>query len=68
MPEIKNLKSFIMARVLVLGAGISGHTAVMYLKKILGKKHEVIMVSPNSNYQWVSSNQAGHGNLNSSRR
>jgi sulfide:quinone oxidoreductase len=45
-----------MAKVLVLGAGVSGHTAVMYLKKILGKKHEVIMVSPNSNYQWIPSN------------
>lgn len=45
-----------MAKVVVLGAGISGHTAVLYLKKILGKNHEVIMVSPNSNYQWVPSN------------
>ena len=45
-----------MARVVVLGAGISGHTAVMILRKKLNKKHEVIMVSPNSNYQWVPSN------------
>ena len=45
-----------MAKVVVLGAGISGHTAVMVLRKKLGKKHEVIMVSPNSNYQWVPSN------------
>ena len=33
-----------MAKVLVLGAGISGHTAVTYLSKYLGKKHEVVMV------------------------
>jgi len=45
-----------MAKVVVLGAGISGHTAVMVLRKKLGKQHEVIMVSPNSNYQWVPSN------------
>lgn len=45
-----------MAKVLVLGAGISGHTAVAYLNKYLGKKHEVVMVSPNSNFQWVPSN------------
>ncbi len=45
-----------MAKVVVLGAGISGHTAVSYLSRHLGKKHEVVMVSPNSNYQWVPSN------------
>ena len=45
-----------MAKVLVLGAGISGHTAVTYLNRYLGKKHEVVMVSPNSNFQWVPSN------------
>jgi len=45
-----------MAKVLVLGAGISGHTAVSYLNKYLGKKHQVVMVSPNSNFQWVPSN------------
>jgi len=45
-----------MAKVVVLGAGISGHTAVAFLKKKLGKKHEVVMISPNSYYQWVPSN------------
>ncbi len=45
-----------MSKVVVLGAGISGHTAALYLKKGLGKNHEVIVVSPNSNYQWVPSN------------
>jgi sulfide:quinone oxidoreductase len=45
-----------MAKVLILGAGISGHTASLYLKKLLGKSHEVISISPNSNYQWVPSN------------
>lgn len=45
-----------MAKVLVLGAGISGHTAVAHLNKILGKKHEIIMVSPNEYYHWIPSN------------
>lgn len=45
-----------MARVVVLGAGVSGHTAALYLKKRLGKAHEVVVVSPNSNYNWIPSN------------
>ncbi len=45
-----------MARVLILGAGISGHTAALAAKRKLGKRHEVVVVSPNSNYQWVPSN------------
>lgn len=43
-------------KVLVLGAGISGHTAAAFLKKKLGKKHDVIVVSPSQYYQWVPSN------------
>lgn len=45
-----------MAKVVILGAGISGHTAAMTVRRKLGKQHEVIVVSPNSNYQWVPSN------------
>ena len=45
-----------MAKVVVLGAGISGHTAAAQLRRKLGKEHEVLVVSPNSNYQWVPSN------------
>lgn len=45
-----------MARVVVLGAGISGHTTALNLKHKLGKQHEVVVVSPNKNYQWVPSN------------
>lgn len=45
-----------MAKVVVIGAGISGQTAVMYLRKLLGKQHQVVMISPNSNYQWIPSN------------
>lgn len=45
-----------MAKVVVLGAGISGHTAALYLRRYLNKVHEVIVVSPNGNYQWIPSN------------
>lgn len=45
-----------MATVVVLGAGISGHTAAAVLKKKLGRKHQVIVVSPSAYYQWIPSN------------
>jgi sulfide:quinone oxidoreductase len=45
-----------MARVLVLGAGVSGHTAALFAKKRLGSSHEVVVVSPNSKWNWIPSN------------
>jgi sulfide:quinone oxidoreductase len=45
-----------MARVIVLGAGISGHTAALHLRRMLGKQHEVLVVSPNADYNWIPSN------------
>ena len=45
-----------MARVVVLGAGISGHTAALHLRRLLGKQHEVVVVSPNSQWNWIPSN------------
>ena len=45
-----------MARVVIIGAGISGHTAALNLKNLLGKNHEVVVIYPNSQYQWVPSN------------
>lgn len=45
-----------MANIVVLGAGISGHTAAAFIRKKLSKKHQVIVVSPNRYYQWVPSN------------
>lgn len=45
-----------MARVVVLGAGIAGHTASAYLRKWLDKSHEVVVISPNTWYQWIPSN------------
>ena len=47
-----------MADVVVLGAGISGHTAALHLKRMLGKKggHTVTVVTPNSQWNWIPSN------------
>ena len=45
-----------MSKVVVIGAGIAGHTAAAHLRRELSKEHEVLVVSPNRNYQWVPSN------------
>jgi sulfide:quinone oxidoreductase len=45
-----------MARVVVLGAGISGHTAAAYLRKWLAKNDQVTVVSPLPTYNWIPSN------------
>ncbi|WP_417237631.1 NAD(P)/FAD-dependent oxidoreductase [Bizionia sp.] len=45
-----------MAKIVILGAGISGHVAAAHLRRKLSKDHEVVVVSPNSNYQWIPSN------------
>lgn len=45
-----------MSKIVILGAGISGHVAASHLRRKLPKKHQVLVVSPNSNYQWIPSN------------
>lgn len=46
-----------MADVLVLGAGVSGHTAALHLSRLLPKKgHTVTVVSPNADWNWIPSN------------
>jgi len=45
-----------MSRVVILGAGISGHTAARYLKKWVSSEHEILVVSPNSKWNWIPSN------------
>lgn len=45
-----------MSRVVVLGAGISGHTAAAFLRKWLPKHDEVVVVSPQPDYNWIPSN------------
>jgi sulfide:quinone oxidoreductase len=54
-----------MARVVVLGAGVSGHTAAAFLRKWLAGKHDVTVVSPQADYNWIPSNiWVGVGLLN----
>jgi len=45
-----------MSKIVILGAGISGHVAAAHLRRKLAREHEVVVVSPNSNYQWIPSN------------
>jgi len=45
-----------MARLVVMGGGVSGHTAATFAKDMLGKDHEVVVVTPNSMWNWIPSN------------
>ncbi len=45
-----------MANVVVLGAGVAGHTAALHLKRLVGRHHTVTVVSPNSHWNWIPSN------------
>ena len=45
-----------MSRVVILGAGISGHTAAAFARKWLGRDDTVTVVSPNDTYNWIPSN------------
>lgn len=44
------------ADIVVLGAGVSGHTAALHLKRLIGKEHTVTVVSPNSQWNLIPSN------------
>lgn len=51
-------------RVVVLGAGISGHTASLLLRRKLGQEHEVVVISPKPQWNWIPSNiWVGVGNM-----
>ncbi|MGV8967561.1 MAG: NAD(P)/FAD-dependent oxidoreductase [Cellulomonas sp.] len=45
-----------MARVVILGAGVSGHTAALHLRRLIGREHEVVVVSPKADWNWIPSN------------
>lgn len=45
-----------MSRTLILGAGVAGHTAALHLRRLLGKGHEIVVVSPNRDWNWIPSN------------
>jgi sulfide:quinone oxidoreductase len=54
-----------MARLVVLGAGISGHTAAAFARKWLGREDAVTVISPQPHYNWIPSNiWVGVGLLN----
>lgn len=50
------MKEADLARVVVLGAGISGHTAATLLRRKLSREHEVVVISPKFDWNWVPSN------------
>lgn len=57
-----------MSRIVILGAGVSGHTAAAFARKWLGRKDEVVVVSPKPNYNWIPSNiWVGVGNMPASK-
>ena len=43
-------------RVVILGAGVAGHTSAGFLRKWLGDEAEVTVVSPRPDYNWIPSN------------
>lgn len=45
-----------MARLVILGAGVAGQTAALHARRQLSNVHEVIVITPNSNYNWIPSN------------
>ncbi|MFT7004166.1 MAG: sulfide:quinone oxidoreductase [Sulfurimonas sp.] len=45
-----------MARLVILGAGVSGHTAASFATKWLSSEHEVVVVTPNAKWNWIPSN------------
>jgi len=45
-----------MARLIILGGGVSGHTAATFAAKWLGNSHEVVVVTPNAKWNWIPSN------------
>ncbi len=45
-----------MARLVVMGGGVSGHTAATFARKWLGNEHEVVVVTPNALWNWIPSN------------
>jgi len=45
-----------MARLVIMGGGVAGHTAASFASKWLGSEHEVVVVTPNSLWNWIPSN------------
>ncbi len=45
-----------MSRLVVLGAGIAGHTAAAFARRWLPETHRVTVISPLPHYNWIPSN------------
>ncbi|MBS0000183.1 MAG: NAD(P)/FAD-dependent oxidoreductase, partial [Cyclobacteriaceae bacterium] len=45
-----------MSTLLILGGGISGHTAALHARSLLNHQHEIVVVTPNSKWNWIPSN------------
>lgn len=45
-----------MAKVVIMGAGVAGHTVARYLGRWIAKDHEVVVVSPRTIWNWIPSN------------
>ncbi len=45
-----------MARIVILGAGVAGHTAARQLSRLVDKEHKITVVTPNSKWNWIPSN------------
>jgi sulfide:quinone oxidoreductase len=45
-----------MSRLVVLGAGVSGHTAAAFARKWLSRNDQVTVVAPQPHYNWIPSN------------
>ncbi len=43
------------AKILILGSGFAGHTAVLHLTKLVGKEAEITVVSPSNRFTWFPS-------------
>lgn len=43
-------------KILIFGAGVSGHTAALYAKRYLQDKADITVISPLKNYNWIPSN------------
>lgn len=57
-----------MARVVILGAGIAGHTAALHLRRWLRREHEVVVISPAADWNWIPSNiWVGVGRMDASK-
>jgi len=45
-----------MARIVILGSGVAGHTAASFARAWLGRGDDVTVISPRPDYNWVPSN------------